>query len=97
MVFESDQGGLGNTLAGNPKASNFLVINEWHESQIVDSPCKLGLDGEELNLIFNLRKIGGRLVEPGRKPVVTIQLAEQVEMRTIRWLTGSGSNDIHGN
>jgi len=92
-IFEEDQGQLGSFLVGKPRVSNYLVLNEWHETRIVDDPEDLVRDSEELNLVFNLRQFGSRLVELGRKPVVTIRFSDRLGFRSVRRLTGVGAND----
>lgn len=92
-LFAEDHGELGRILVGNPQASNYLVLNEWHETRIVDDPNHLVSDAEELNLIFNLALMGSRLVERGRKPIVTVKFPDRVGARTVRRLTGVGAND----
>jgi hypothetical protein len=92
-AFEEDRGHLGSFLVGDPRASNYLVLNEWHETRIADDPNDLVFDTEELNLVFNLRQLGGRLVERGRKPVVTVRFPDSPGSRTVRRLTGVGSNN----
>lgn len=92
-VFAEDAGQLGSFLADNPPASNYMVLNEWHEARIVDDPYQLVHDSEELNLVFNLALVGGRLVERGRKPVLTVRLRDRAGQRTVRRLTDVGAND----
>ncbi len=91
--FREDNGQLGLILAGDPKASNYLVLNEWHEARIVDDPGDLVSDAEELSIVFNLVLMGSRLVERGRKPIVTVQFRDWPGERTVRRLTGLGAND----
>ncbi|HEX3422297.1 MAG TPA: hypothetical protein VHS33_02690 [Sphingomicrobium sp.] len=93
LQFSEDQGELGVYLAGSPKEFHYLVLNEWHESRVVDDPTDLVSNAEELSIVFNLELLGSRLVERGRKPVVTIRLPDRSGQRTVRWLTGVGAND----
>jgi hypothetical protein len=80
-------------LGSSPKSSHYLIINEWHETRIVDDPYHIVPETEELNIVFNLAPLGARLVERGRKPVVTIQFPDRSGHRTVRRLTGVGAND----
>ena len=93
QAFAEDQGELGMLLAGSPAASSYLVIDEWHQTRIVDDPQQLISDNEELNIIFNLALVGARLVERGRKPVISLRLANRPGTREVRRLTGVGAND----
>jgi hypothetical protein len=91
--FAEDSGELGLSLVGNPERLHYLVVNEWHETRMVDDPEHLISDKDELNIVFNLPLIGARLVERGRKPVVTIRVLDRAGVRTVRRLTGVGAND----
>jgi hypothetical protein len=95
--FAEDGGELGISLvegldADDLKAS-YLVLNEWHEARIVDDPEQLMRKDDELNIVFNLILVGARLVERGRKPVLTLRFPDQPGQRTVRRLTGVGAND----
>lgn len=87
-IFEDDDGQLGTFLVGNPASSNYLVLNDRHETRIVDEPHDLVATDEELNFIFNLALLGARLVERGRKPVITVRIPDAADERTKRRLTG---------
>lgn len=87
-IFEEDGGQLGTFLVGNPSSSNYLVLNDRRETRIVDEPHDLVAADEELNLIFNLALLGARLVERGRKPVITVRMPDASDERTKRRLTG---------
>jgi hypothetical protein len=96
--FAEDQGELGISLvegqgAPSVKPSSFMVLNEWHETRIVDDPQLLMRETDELNIVFNLALVGARLVERGRKPVLTVSVPERSGQRTVRRLTGIGAND----
>jgi hypothetical protein len=93
LEFSEDNGELGVYLADSPKEFHYLVLNEWHESRIVDDPTDLVPTTEEVSIIFNLELVGNRLVERGRKPVVTVRLPDRAGQRTVRRLTGVGAND----
>ncbi|GAA4746916.1 hypothetical protein GCM10023264_10750 [Sphingomonas daechungensis] len=92
-TFAEDSGQLGSLLVGCPTASHYLVLDEWHQARIVDDPYHLIADTEELNVVFNLALIGARLVERGRKPIITVEFPQRPGQRTVRRLTGIGSND----
>lgn len=99
--FDEDDGELGLALvegkdATGLKHSNYLVLNEWHETRIVDDPRQLMSDTDELNVIFNLALIGDRLVERGRKPIITVLFDDRAGQRTVRRLTGIGLDDSEG-
>lgn len=87
-MFDEDGGQLGSFLVGNPRRSTYLVLNDRHETRVVDEPGELVGNDEELNLVFNLALLGARLVERGRKPVVIVRFPDQPTERTIRRLTG---------
>lgn len=76
-VFEEDQGQLRSFLIGNPRRSHYLVLNDRRETRIVDEPGEIVAEDEELNLVFNLALLDARLVERGRKPVVTVRFPDQ--------------------
>jgi len=89
--FADDDGTLGMRLAGNPDRANYLVLNEWHQTRVVgDEHDLVSTTKEEVNVIFNLALVGARLVERGRKPVVTLRFPDQSGQRAIRRLTGIG-------
>lgn len=79
--------------ASSLKSSTYLVLNEWHDTRIVDDPEHLMRATDELNIVFNLALVGARLVERGRKPVLTVHFPERPGQRTVRRLTGVGAND----
>jgi hypothetical protein len=79
--------------ASSLKPSSYMVLNEWHETRIVDDAEHLVRDTDELNIVFNLALVGARLVERGRKPVLTVRFQERSGRRTVRRLTGVGAND----
>ncbi|WP_324261558.1 hypothetical protein U4960_15780 [Altererythrobacter sp. H2] len=85
-VFE-ENGELGLRLVGNPPASPFFVMNDKRESRIVDNADDLILDHEELNLVYNLRSLGERLVERGRKPIIVVTWPNESNERFKRRLT----------
>ena len=87
-IFEEDQGDLGSNLIGDPLRSAYLVLNDRREARIVDEPGEIVAEDEELNLVFNLALVGARLVERGRKPVVSVRFPDRHAERTIRRLTG---------
>jgi hypothetical protein len=96
--FADDNGKLGLSLVGYQEASclkpsNYMVLNEWHETRIVDDPNDLVSGTEELSLVFNLKLVGERLVERSRKPVVSVRFSDRAGQRTVRRLTGVGAND----
>jgi hypothetical protein len=91
--FSDDNGELGIYLAGGPKEFHYLVLNEWHETRIVDDPAQLVPDTEEFLMVFNLALIGNRLTDRGGKPVLTVRFPERSGQRTVRRLTGVGAND----
>ena len=86
-LFNED-GALGTFLVGDLPISNFLVINDQRETRIVDSTNELVADGEELNVIYNLARLGRGLVEQGRKPVITVRWPDDPNGRVRRRLTG---------
>lgn len=88
-VFE-DRGELGELLVGNPPVSPFFVLNDKREARIVDTADDIMLDNEELNLVYNLVSLGKRLVERGRKPIVTVKWPDEPSERFKRRLTGLG-------
>lgn len=87
-VFREDGGDLGSFLVGNPPTSPFFVLNDQLESRIVDNTDKLVIDSEELNLVYNLKRLGERLIERGRKPMITVTWPEESNQRFKRRLTG---------
>ena len=88
-----ESGRIAHYLAGSPSAANYLIVNEEHEIRIVDDP-QLVLDKTApFLLVFDLELIGGRLVELGRKPIMSFRLPERKGTRTVRRLTGVGIND----
>jgi hypothetical protein len=96
--FAEDDGRLGISLiegrdANSLKPSSYMVLDEWHEPRIVDDPEGLIRGTDELSIVFNLALIGARLVERGRKPVLTVRFPDQPGQRTVRRLTGVGAND----
>jgi hypothetical protein len=91
--FSDDNGELGIYLAGSPKELHYLVLNEWHETRIVDDPAKLVPDTEEFLMVFNLALFGNRLTDRGGKPVVTVRFPDRPGQRTVRRITGVGTND----
>lgn len=87
-TFEKDRGQLGSFLVGNPERSNYLALNDHGKLRIVDDREQLITDDEEDVIVFNLAQLGARLVERGRKPVVTVRFPADKGGRMIRRLTG---------
>lgn len=59
-------------LAGDPEASNFLVWNDDGSARIVDYVEQVFDELTASIIAIDLRVIGARLMERGRKPIVTL-------------------------
>ena len=46
------------------------------------------MEGEEVNIIYNLKRLGEALIERGRKPVMTVQWPDVPASLVRRKLTG---------
>lgn len=84
---------IAHALAGKPSSANYLVINERHEIRIEDDPHAVLNNQEAFLLVIDLQLLGARLVERGRKPVVTFHFPDRPGVRTVRRLTGLAVND----
>lgn len=88
-----DAGTIAHDLSGRPAAANYLIVNEDHEVRVLDDAHDVLDKSDPFRVVFDLEVIGARLVERGRKPLVTVYLAEGRGFRTVRRLTGVGAND----
>ena len=91
--FLEDDGELGRLLVKAPQHGNYLALNEFHEMRVFQDPHQMVPVADELSLVFDLGVIGGRLVERGRKPVVTVKFPDLMGIRSVRCLVGVAAND----
>lgn len=90
--FEADHE-LAFALAGKPSHSNYLILDDEDRVRVLDDPHHV-FDGLGASIIaIDLKVIGRRLVERGKKAIMTAEFPKAVGMRQVRRLTGVGSND----
>jgi hypothetical protein len=90
--FEKDHG-LAFALAGKPPSSNYLIWDDEDRVRVLDDPQHV-FDGMGASIIaIDLQVIGRRLVERGRKAIMTVEFPTTAGARQVRRLTGVGAND----
>lgn len=90
--FKEDHG-LAFALAGKPSCSNYLILDDEDRVRILDNPQQV-FDGMGASIIvIDLQVIGCRLVERGRKAIMTVEFPAMAGVRQVRRLTGVGAND----
>lgn len=84
---------LALALAEHPSHSNYLILDDEDRVRILDDPQHV-FDGMGASIIaIDLQVIGRRLMERGRKPILTVEFPAIAGGRQVRRLTGIGAND----
>lgn len=84
---------LAMAVAGNPSHSNYLILDDQDRVRVLDDPQHV-FDGMGASIIaIDLQVIAQRIMERGRKPIITVEFPAIGGMRQSRRLTGIGAND----
>lgn len=80
-------------ILGGPLSTNYLVWGDDESVRMIDDACKL-FDQQTASVIaIDLAVIGARLMERGRKPILTVEVPPEFAIKRTRRLNGVGSND----
>jgi hypothetical protein len=80
-------------IAGEPTRSNYLVWDDAEASRVVDDLNEFFDEQAVAIVAIDLTVVGARIMERGRKPVVTLEAPAVPGQRRVRRLNGIGSND----
>ena len=91
-VFKEDHE-LALALSGMPSFSNYLILDDEDRVRVVDDPQHV-FDGMGASIIaIDLQVVGRRLMERGRKAIMTVEFPARAGVCQVRRLTGVGAND----
>lgn len=83
-----DSEDLAMQLAGWPEATNYLILDDEDRLRVVDDANDV-FDWVGMTIVaVDLRVVGTRLVELGRKPIMAVTFPSIAGERTVRKLTG---------
>lgn len=80
--------GLAFALAGKPSSSNYLIWDDQRRVRVLDDPQDV-FDGMGASIVaIDLQAIGQRLIDRGRKAILTVTFPAITGARQVRRLTG---------